>query len=105
MGAPALLLGAFIFQLSGGAAAFTCADGRKSLDDAKVNDDFCDCADGSDEPATPACSGTAGGGMGFLCANAGHVSKRVFSSRVNDGICDCCDVKRHSLHRHSLDRL
>ena len=105
MGAPALLLGAFIFQLSGGAAAFTCGDGRKSLDDAKVNDDFCDCADGSDEPATPACSGTAGGGVGFLCTNAGHVSKRVFSSRVNDGICDCCDVKRHSLHRHSLDRL
>ena len=32
-----------------------------------------------------------GGGVGFLCHNAGHEPKTVFSSRVNDGICDCCD--------------
>jgi hypothetical protein len=41
-----------------GKAAFLCADGRGApLPLAWVNDDYCDCADGSDEPRTSACSG------------------------------------------------
>ena len=33
-----------------GASAFHCLDGSATLDADQVNDDYCDCADGSDEP-------------------------------------------------------
>ena len=36
---------------------FRCDDGATTLAIARVNDDYCDCADGSDEPGTSACAG------------------------------------------------
>lgn len=65
---------------------FTCLDGSETIPFSLVNDDFCDCADGSDEPGTSACPN----GM-FYCINRGHKPLDLLSSRVNDGICDCCD--------------
>jgi protein kinase C substrate 80K-H len=66
---------------------FACKDGSKTdLLLTKVNDDYCDCADGSDEPGTSACDNGS-----FFCPNRGHLGRKLFSSRVNDGICDCCD--------------
>ena len=50
-----------------------------------VNDDFCDCPDGSDEPGTAACSHLSG--MKFYCKNKQSVSKSIHSSFVGDGIC------------------
>ncbi|XP_065185089.1 glucosidase 2 subunit beta-like isoform X2 [Sycon ciliatum] len=67
---------------------FTCLDGSRSMPFDQVNDDFCDCPDGSDEPGTPACSSLGGK---FHCANKGHKPAYIPASRVNDGICDCCD--------------
>ncbi|KAJ2270651.1 hypothetical protein EV176_004239, partial [Coemansia sp. RSA 451] len=68
---------------------FACLDGSQRIPFGRVNDDYCDCADGSDEPGTSACpNGT------FFCANAGHVPGTLSASRVNDGVCDydvCCD--------------
>ncbi|XP_050940945.1 glucosidase 2 subunit beta isoform X1 [Cucumis melo] len=63
-----------------------CRDGSKKFSKAQLNDNFCDCPDGTDEPGTSACSNGK-----FYCRNAGHAPLLLFSSRVNDNICDCCD--------------
>ena len=74
-------------------AIFSCLDGSSGggggapLAASRVNDDYCDCADGSDEPGTSAC-GAAGR---FHCANRGSRSRTLPSPLVNDGVCDCCD--------------
>jgi len=54
-----------------------------------VNDDFCDCSDGSDEPGTSACAGQKD--TMFYCPNQHSVATFIYTSHVNDGICDCCD--------------
>ncbi|CAG2115027.1 unnamed protein product, partial [Medioppia subpectinata] len=66
---------------------FQCLDGSASVPFMLVNDDYCDCDDGSDEPGTNACPN----GL-FHCSNLGYVESLIPSSRVNDGICDCCDA-------------
>lgn len=65
---------------------FRCLDGSQTIPFAHVNDDYCDCLDGSDEPGTSACPNGY-----FYCANEGYKPGIVPSSRVNDAICDCCD--------------
>ncbi|CAG9766825.1 unnamed protein product [Ceutorhynchus assimilis] len=65
---------------------FTCFDGSNTIPFDQVNDDYCDCPDGSDEPGTSACPGGS-----FQCTNAGFKPEILSSDRVNDGICDCCD--------------
>ena len=68
--------------------SFKCLDrsAKGKLGTRAVNDGYCDCADGSDEPGTPACP------MGrFFCKNADHRGSFISSSLVDDGICDCCD--------------
>ncbi|MFH4976614.1 hypothetical protein AB6A40_003323 [Gnathostoma spinigerum] len=67
-------------------ATFTCFDGSKTILFAKVNNNYCDCPDGSDEPGTSACPDAT-----FYCLNRGHKALIIPSSRVNDQICDCCD--------------
>ncbi|KAL8031579.1 hypothetical protein ABFX02_13G035100 [Erythranthe guttata] len=69
-----------------GAAVIKCKDGSRSFTSDRLNDNFCDCADGTDEPGTPACPSGR-----FYCRNTGSTPRFLFSSRVNDHICDCCD--------------
>lgn len=65
---------------------FKCDGGKTLIPFNWVNDDFCDCMDGSDEPGTSACPKST-----FRCLNKGFKMVEIPASRVDDGICDCCD--------------
>ncbi|PNW70569.1 hypothetical protein CHLRE_17g725350v5 [Chlamydomonas reinhardtii] len=71
---------------SGAGGKFTCISGGKTIPFKQVNDDYCDCADGSDEPGTAACHNGR-----FYCRNLGHEPKLLAAAFVDDGVCDCCD--------------
>ncbi|ORY17845.1 glucosidase II beta subunit-like protein-domain-containing protein [Clohesyomyces aquaticus] len=94
-------------------STFTCISAPSIvLDISRLNDDYCDCPDGSDEPGTSACShlsplsppqpfpyGSPSDNStpalpGFYCKNKGHQPSYIPFTYVNDGICDyelCCD--------------
>ena len=83
---------------------FRCLDGSKSITRSRVNDDYCDCLDGSDEPGlatqlllllqraqhalTGCYAGTSACSNGqFYCRNRGHQPLLLNASFVDDGIC------------------
>lgn len=70
-------------------AASTTSNCAEALPSAFLNDDYCDCDDGSDEPLTSACSHIIqADALTFQCRSGGQSLASAF---VNDGVCDCCD--------------
>ena len=64
----------------------TCSDGSSRF--AVLNDDFCDCNDGSDEPETSACSMVLPMKRLFKCPGT---NLELYPSRLDDGVRDCAD--------------
>ena len=59
-----------------------------------LNDDYCDCPDGSDEPLTSACSNLLVGQKTFMCnapSTTGEAILQLSPSRIHDGVVDCHD--------------
>lgn len=104
--------GVYAFMSTKRPATFICLNGEGGQRPVSaVNDDFCDCSDGSDEPGTSACSTgytddkSAAGS--FYCgwdqksesgAQDAGLDDTLFSSQVNDGVCDCCNGADEYLH-------
>lgn len=70
---------------------FGCIESGEKIPFNRLNDNYCDCLDGSDEPGTNACPN----GL-FYCKHQRikidrKIRNFIPSSMVNDGICDCCD--------------
>lgn len=60
--------------------------GSKTLPFSAINNNICDCEDGSDEPGTSACPNGS-----FFCPNYAFQPQTIPSYQVDDGVCDCCD--------------
>lgn len=69
---------------SGKLKTITCTNGATGT----LNDNYCDCADGSDETETSACSHVTVQQASFQCRDG---SKAIYASRVGDGVKDCPD--------------
>ncbi|CAK0784602.1 hypothetical protein CVIRNUC_007806 [Coccomyxa viridis] len=66
--------------------SFKCLDGQRTIKYGLINDNYCDCFDGSDEPGTSACVHGK-----FYCRNRGYTPQLLNASMIDDGFCDCCD--------------
>jgi Glucosidase II beta subunit-like len=82
--------------------SFQCPDGKMGY----LNDDYCDCLDGSDEPNTSACSNRLVQRPTFTCKHnrggaANTTTTIIFASRVGDGIRDCPDGSDEDEHLSS----
>lgn len=73
----------------------------------QVNDNICDCPDGSDEPGTNACAFEDDAFHWFYCENRGYFPGKIENYKVNDNVCDydlCCDGSDEYMSGNCPDR-
>ncbi|XP_062206884.1 glucosidase 2 subunit beta-like isoform X4 [Phragmites australis] len=74
-----------------------CRDGSGYFPRNRLNDGYCDCADGTDEPGTSACPEGK-----FYCRNIGDTPRLLFSSFVNDKICASLYLLYEQCHTYNM---
>lgn len=82
-----------IFDRPDSSPVFRCFDGSRQIPLNYINDDYCDCSDGSDEPGTSACVSRRSDAKEyqtasqFYCENLHHKPQYIPKWKVDDGIC------------------
>uniref|UniRef100_H3B8W2 PRKCSH beta subunit of glucosidase II n=1 Tax=Latimeria chalumnae TaxID=7897 RepID=H3B8W2_LATCH len=67
---------------------FTCLDGSRTISADRVNDDYCDCRDGSDEPDSIMCTGK----QHCTFVSYQEIFLPAKNAVVNEAFCYCCDT-------------
>ncbi|OHT11026.1 hypothetical protein TRFO_19414 [Tritrichomonas foetus] len=87
LGVPPSLDQKYSSHIDEKSGTFTCFDNTKKIPLSKLNDNYRDCNDGSDEPGTS----LGPTDVNFYCRNENYIPYEIPRWSVGDGICDCCD--------------
>ena len=97
LGVPPSMEKRYSKSIDENAQTFTCFSDSKKIPLSKLNDNYKDCEDGSDEPG----SSLGPALFNFYCLNEKYIPIEIPRWSVGDGICDCCDASDEIFNHHS----
>lgn len=97
LGVPPSMEDKYLQSIDEKSQTFTCFSDSKKIPLSKLNDNYKDCEDGSDEPGSSLGPTT----FNFYCLNEKHIPAEIPRWSVGDGICDCCDASDEKFNPHS----